>query len=66
MSRPVSAKMTSMTPRMAQGPIQPTKALMMKVASSHSGPSIGAWTKGRAVGRFSAGAKEVRAVTVQG
>ncbi len=70
MSRPVSAKTTSMTPRMAQGPIHPTKALMMKVASSHSGPSTGAWAAGRearwAAGRSSAGAKAVRAVTVQG
>ena len=66
MSRPVSAKMTSMTPRMAQGPNHLTMVVMRLAASSHSGPSIGAWTKGRAVGGFSAGAKEVRAVTVQG
>ena len=62
MSRPVSAKMTSMTPTMAQGPNHLTIVVMRFAASSHSGPSIGAW----AAGRFSAGAKTVRAVTVQG
>ena len=66
MSRPVSAKMTSMTPRMAQGPNHSTIVVMRLAASSHLGPSIGAWTKGRAVGGFSAGAKAFRAVTVQG
>ena len=66
MSKPVSAKMTSMTPTMAQGPNHSTIVVMMLAASSHSGPSIGPWTKGRAVGGCSAGAKAFRAVTVQG
>ena len=50
-SRPVSAKMTSMTPTIAHGPIKPTKAVIMLAASSHSGPRAGAGAPGRTWGR---------------
>ena len=67
MSKPVSAKMTSMTPTMAQGPNHSTIVVMRLAASSHLGPSIGAWAAGRdarwVAGRSSAGAMAVRAVT---
>ena len=64
-SRPVSAKMTSMTPRMAQGPIQPTKVVMMWEASSHSGPSMGRDAVG-AGAAVTAAAEATRGITAPG
>ncbi len=55
--------MTSMTPRMAQEPIQPTKrdeGGVEPLRAEHP------WTRGGAVGRFSAGAKVVRAISCKG
>ena len=62
-SSPVSAKMTSMTPRMAHGPIHPTKVVMILAGSSQSGPRAGAGIVGRdearLVARAVAAASEV-------
>ena len=65
MSRPVSAKMTSMTPTMAQGPIQPTKVEMILEASSHLGPSMGRDAAG-AGATVTAAAEAARGITAPG
>jgi hypothetical protein len=60
-SRPVSAKITSMTPTIAQGPNHSTIVVIMLAASSHLGPRVGARAPGRSEGR-AAGSPAVTAV----